>query len=119
MCQGQFIGKGNSGIQRSVIEQIISYLNNDVVPIVPRIGSLGASGDLAPLSHMALSLIGEGKVWSENGPLETVTLLQDKGMIPVDLSAKDGLSLINGTSQMCSFLSHAESVLSSLIPWLT
>ena len=52
---------------------------------------------------MALSLIGEGKVWSENGPVETNTVLQNKGMIPVDLSAKDGLSLINGTSQMCSF----------------
>lgn len=117
MCvRANSLVKGNSGIQRSVIEQIISYLNNDVIPVVPRIGSLGASGDLAPLSHMALCLIGEGKVWSDNGPVETNTVLQNKGMIPVDLSAKDGLSLINGTSQMCSFLSHAENVLSSLIP---
>ncbi len=117
MCvRANSLVKGNSGIQRSVIEQIISYLNHDIIPVVPRIGSLGASGDLAPLSHMGLSLIGEGKVWSNNGPVETMTLLREKGMVPVDLSAKDGLSLINGTSQMCSFLSHADNVLSSLIP---
>ena len=71
-----------------MIEQIISYLNNDVVPVVPRIGSLGASGDLAPLSHMALSLIGEGKVWSENNPVETMAVLREKGMVPVTYPLK-------------------------------
>jgi histidine ammonia-lyase len=108
--------KGYSGIQASVIEQIISYLNEDVIPIIPRIGSLGASGDLAPLSHMALALIGEGEVWSDNGiACPTNELLNERGLIGVNLAAKDGLSLINGTSQMCSFLLNSEQRLSNLL----
>lgn len=108
--------KGNSGINRIVIEQIISYLNKDIIPVVPRIGSLGASGDLAPLSHMALSLVGEGLVWSGNNHVPTNEMLKEKGLISVELGAKDGLSLINGTSQMCSFMSLAEVALSSILP---
>lgn len=117
MCvRANSLVKGHSGIQRSVIEQIIVYLNQDIIPVVPRIGSLGASGDLAPLSHMALALIGEGEVWSENGPIPTDQMLKQKGLIGVDLGAKDGLSLINGTSQMCALLVNAENRLSNLIP---
>ena len=108
--------KGCSGIQASVIEQLITYLNQSIIPVVPRIGSLGASGDLAPLSHMALALIGEGEVWGDEGPIETSSMLKQKGLIAVDLAAKDGLSLINGTSQMCSFLVNVETRLSSLLP---
>ena len=81
MCvRANSLVKGCSGIQRTVIEQIISYLNNDIIPVVPRIGSLGASGDLAPLSHMALTLIGEGEVWGENGPIPTSDLLKKNGV---------------------------------------
>lgn len=117
MCvRANSLVKGNSGIQRKVIEQIIAYLNHDIVPVVPRIGSLGASGDLAPLSHMALTLIGEGQVWSDNEAVDTSVVLREKGLIAVDLMAKDGLSLINGTSQMCSFLSHADNILANLLP---
>ena len=117
MCvRANSLVKGHSGIQRSVIEQIVTYLNLDIIPVVPRIGSLGASGDLAPLSHMALALIGEGEVWGEDGPVPTKSMLTEKGLIGVDLSAKDGLSLINGTSQMCSFLTRAENMLSNLLP---
>ena len=108
--------KGHSGIQLSVINQIITYLNNDIIPVVPRIGSLGASGDLAPLSHMALTLIGEGFVWNGDEITETKTLLKDKGLIGVELGAKDGLSLINGTSQMCAFLVRSLKILRNLIP---
>ena len=77
---------------------------------------LGASGDLAPLSHMALALIGEGEVWTDDGPAPTSKVLTENGLIGVELSAKDGLSLINGTSQMCSFLSKSENLLSNLLP---
>ena len=59
--------KGHSGVRRVIIEQIITFLNEDIIPVVPRIGSLGASGDLAPLSHMALALLGEGEVWGQMG----------------------------------------------------
>ena len=108
--------KGCSGIQRIVLEQLITYLNQNIVPVIPRIGSLGASGDLAPLSHMALTLIGEGEVWDDSHhPIPTGAMLKQKGLIGVNLAAKDGLSLINGTSQMCAFLSNVQQRLANLI----
>ena len=117
MCvRANSLVKGNSGVKREIIEQIVTYLNEDIIPVIPRIGSLGASGDLAPLSHMALALIGEGEVWGTNGPIATSSLLKEKGLIGVELSAKDGLSLINGTSQMCSFLTKADILLGNILP---
>ena len=63
MCvRANSLVKGNSGVKKEIIEQIVTYLNEDIIPVIPRIGSLGASGDLAPLSHMALALIGEGSL---------------------------------------------------------
>ena len=116
MCvRANSLVKGHSGVKRDIIEQIVTYLNHDIIPVIPRIGSLGASGDLAPLSHMALSLIGEGEVWGTEGPISTSELLKEKGLIAVELSAKDGLSLINGTSQMCSFLVNADIMLANLL----
>ena len=109
------LAKGCSGIQRQTLEQIILYLNEGITPIVPRIGSLGASGDLAPLSHMALTLIGEGEVWQEGQRIPASTALLEKGLIAIELGAKDGLSLINGTSQMCAFLSFSERILGDLL----
>ena len=110
------LAKGNSGVHPDVLNQLIHFLNFDIVPAIPRIGSLGASGDLAPLSHMALSLIGEGEVLKEGGGVEpTAIQLSNHGLIPLELRAKDGLSLINGTSQMCSYLSMAEQRIADLL----
>ena len=110
------LAKGNSGVHPDVLNQLIHFLNFDIVPAIPRIGSLGASGDLAPLSHMALSLIGEGEVLKEGGGVEpTAIQLSKHGLIPLELRAKDGLSLINGTSQMCSYLSMAEQRIADLL----
>ena len=93
--------KGYSGVHPNVVQQLVDYINLDITPFIPRIGSLGASGDLAPLSHMAITLIGEGAVVGDGGELlDTMDVLTEKGLIPVELNAKDGLSLINGTSQM-------------------
>jgi histidine ammonia-lyase len=109
--------KGHSGVHPDVLEQLIQFLNKDIVPYVPRIGSLGASGDLAPLSHMALALLGEGHVLSDDGkPLPTRDVLVENGLIGIKLRAKDGLSLINGTSQMLAFMTLAERRLNSLLP---
>ena len=109
--------KGHSGVHPEVLEQLVSFLNHDIIPYVPRIGSLGASGDLAPLSHMALALLGEGEVLSEQGQaVPTKIVLTEKGMIGIKLRAKDGLSLINGTSQMLAFMTLAERRLSALMP---
>ena len=83
--------KGHSGVHPDVLEQLIQFLNKDIVPYVPRIGSLGASGDLAPLSHMALALLGEGHVLSDDGkPLPTRDVLVENGLIGIKL-----LSLIH------------------------
>lgn len=84
------LARGHSGVRPVVIEKIIEFLNQDVIPIIPQQGSVGASGDLAPLSHLALALIGEGEVWG--GSLKNVK--------PLELKAKEGLSLINGCQVM-------------------
>ena len=104
--------KGHSGIHPDCIRQLVLYLNNNVHPAVPRIGSLGASGDLAPLSHLALTLIGEGEVLIDGEPVPTKKVLFDKGLVAVELTAKDGLSLINGTSQMTAYAAIAYQELS-------
>lgn len=110
------LAKGNSGVHPDVLTQIVNFLNFDITPAIPRIGSLGASGDLAPLSHMALALIGEGEVLASDGLTEPAQIqLRLHGLIPLELRAKDGLSLINGTSQMCSFLTLSEQRLSNLM----
>ncbi|MBC7420008.1 MAG: histidine ammonia-lyase [Bdellovibrio sp.] len=84
------LARGHSGIRVDVVEKIIEFLNADVIPLIPSQGSVGASGDLAPLAHLALALIGEGEVWG--GSLN--------GVKPLELKAKEGLSLINGCQVM-------------------
>ena len=107
--------KGHSGIHPDCINQLVDFLNHGIHPHVPRIGSLGASGDLAPLSHLALAMIGEGKVLKEDAFVDTKDVLLETGLVPVTLSAKDGLSLINGTSQMTAFATLAHQQLQQLL----
>ena len=109
--------KGYSGVHPNVVQQLLDFVNMDITPAIPRIGSLGASGDLAPLSHMALALIGEGEVLVDDGTvIDTRDIILENGLIPLELGAKDGLSLINGTSQMLSLLIESEQILSQLLP---
>ncbi len=92
--------KGYSGVAVETVERIIWHIENDVIPCVPEQGSVGASGDLAPLSHLFLPLIGMGKVW-HNGEIKSMAeVLQQLDMKPVDLGPKEGLALINGTQFM-------------------
>lgn len=92
--------KGFSGIRPLVIEKLLDLVNNDIIPVIPQQGSLGASGDLAPLSHLALVLIGEGEVFYQGKRMEALQALQQEGILPVTLEAKEGLALINGTQAM-------------------
>ena len=92
--------KGFSGIRRDVVELLIDLLNLKIHPIVPQQGSLGASGDLAPLSHIALVLVGEGEVHFQNERMKTVEAFKIAGLNPITLKAKEGLALINGTQAM-------------------
>jgi histidine ammonia-lyase len=95
------LARGHSGIRPLVVEKILQFLNNDILPVIPQQGSVGASGDLAPLSHLALALIGEGEVWSMDGkPTPVAEVLKQKKLEPLVLQAKEGLSLINGCQVM-------------------
>ncbi len=95
------LARGHSGIRVQVVETIIEFLNADILPVIPSQGSVGASGDLAPLSHLALALIGEGEVWGDDGkPVDVAGVLKKKGIQHLELQAKEGLSLINGCQVM-------------------
>ncbi|MDT8915982.1 tyrosine 2,3-aminomutase [Amycolatopsis sp. PS_44_ISF1] len=94
------LAKGCSAVRPVVLERLAAYLNLAIVPAVPEIGSLGASGDLAPLSHVAATLIGEGCVLAGGARTATGPVLRRHGITPLELRAKEGLALINGTSAM-------------------
>jgi histidine ammonia-lyase len=88
---------GNSGIRPLVVDILLALLNHDVLPVIPAKGSVGASGDLAPLAHMALALIGEGEALHKGKILRGAALLSAAHAKPVQLEAKEGLALLNGT----------------------
>jgi histidine ammonia-lyase len=92
--------QGNSGIRLEVIKLLVDFLNYRIHPCIPSQGSVGSSGDLAPLAHMALPLIGEGEVMFEDKKVETADALRRTGLKAVELQCKEGLALINGTAVM-------------------
>lgn len=101
LLRANALARGHSGIRVTVVEKILEFLNHNIIPVVPTQGSVGASGDLAPLSHLALALIGEGEAWDTDGKIVAVSqVLQKKGIKPLELQAKEGLSLINGCQVM-------------------
>lgn len=91
------LARGASGVRWQLIEIILQLLNHSITPLVPSQGSVGASGDLAPLAHFAAALIGEGQVLQDGKPVAAATALAAQGITPVTLAAKEGLALINGT----------------------
>ena len=105
------LSMGYSGIAMSTLERIIWHIDNDIIPVVPSQGSVGASGDLAPLSHLFLPLIGLGYLYQDGTKMETGGLLQKFGLLPVELGAKEGLALINGTQFIAA---HAVKVVERL-----
>src|SRR5206468_1872414 len=102
LLRANALAKGFSGARPETVELLVDCLNRGVVPHVPARGSVGASGDLAPLAHLALPLIGEGEVWFEGERLSGDEGLSRAGLEPVRLQAKEGLSLINGTQFMAA-----------------
>ena len=94
---------GFSGIRLAVIQRICWHIENDIIPIVPSQGSVGASGDLAPLAHLFLPLIGEGKVLYKGRELETNKVLKKEKKLPFSLKEKEGLALINGTQFISAY----------------
>lgn len=97
------LAQGYSGVQLSTLERIIWHIENDIIPVVPEKGSVGASGDLAPLSHLFLPLIGLGKVFFKGQETDALKVLKQLSMTPIELGPKEGLALINGTQFILSF----------------
>ncbi len=92
--------KGLSGIRLEVLERLLWMINENVIPVIPQQGSLGASGDLAPLSHLVLAVIGEGEVFINGGKHPSHKIFEQLGQPKIELQAKEGLALINGTQAM-------------------
>ncbi|TCD05612.1 histidine ammonia-lyase [Pedobacter frigidisoli] len=123
------LAKGFSGIQETTLDRMIWHLENDAIPIIPKQGSVGASGDLAPLSHLFLPLIGLGKVSYNGQVIESANLLKAHQLEAIKLNAKEGLALINGTQFMAAhgvkavermgdLLDHADLIAAMMIEGL-
>ena len=91
------LARGHSGARRQVIDALLEMLNADLLPVIPAQGSVGASGDLAPLAHLSAVLIGEGEVWDGETRIAASDALHRLGLAPFELAAKEGLALLNGT----------------------
>ncbi|OHU84399.1 MULTISPECIES: histidine ammonia-lyase [Pseudoalteromonas] len=105
------LSQGFSGIRLEVVERMLAFIEHDLIPVVPEQGSVGASGDLAPLSHLFLPLIGEGEFWHGDNTIPAAQALKEHGLEPLELHAKEGLALINGTQFI---LSHAITALTKM-----
>ena len=99
----QSLSYGHSGVQLETVNRLIEFYNHDVIPVVYEMGSLGASGDLAPLAHMSLPLLGLGQVYYKNEKREASVVLKEMGWQPITLKSKEGLALLNGTQFMSAF----------------
>ncbi|XHS80418.1 histidine ammonia-lyase [Burkholderiaceae bacterium UC74_6] len=101
------LARGFSGVRPVVVQSILDAFNAGLVPFVPVKGSVGASGDLAPLSHMTLALMGEGEMLVEGKRRPALAVLREHGLVPLELAAKEGLALINGTQASTALALHA------------
>jgi histidine ammonia-lyase len=99
----QSLSYGNSGVQLETVERLVDFYNNDILPVIFSQGSLGASGDLAPLAHLSLPLLGEGEVYHDGFRQPAMKVLQKFNWKPIVLQSKEGLALLNGTQFMSSY----------------
>jgi histidine ammonia-lyase len=99
----QSLSYGNSGIQLETVERLVSFYNNNILPVVYTQGSLGASGDLAPLAHLSLPIIGQGEVYYKDQKVQAEAVLKEFNWAPIVLKSKEGLALLNGTQFMSAY----------------
>lgn len=102
----QSLSYGYSGIQVQTVERLIAFFNNDILPVIYTLGSLGASGDLAPLAHLSLPLLGEGDVYFKGKKIHSSEVLKHFDWKPIVLQSKEGLALLNGTQFMSAYGAH-------------
>ncbi len=102
LLRANVLAVGYSGVRLEVVQTLIDMLNSGIHPVIPMKGSVGASGDLAPLAHLALAVIGEGKVIRDGQVIDSRDALNSAKLKPVELQAKEGLALLNGTQAMCA-----------------
>ena len=108
---------GYSGVRTEIVQRLADMYNKNIIPVVYELGSLGASGDLAPLAHLSLPLLGKGEVYYENKKMPAAEALQKAGLQPMELAAKEGLALLNGTQFMSSYLSWSMMQIKRLLVW--
>jgi histidine ammonia-lyase len=99
----QSLSYGHSGVQEQTVQRLIDFYNNDITPVIYTLGSLGASGDLSPLAHLSLPLIGLGEVYFLGKKYAAHTILEKFGWQPIPLQSKEGIALINGTQFMTAY----------------
>jgi histidine ammonia-lyase len=108
LLRANALARGHSGVRPALVERLLAFLERDLLPWVPSRGSVGASGDLAPLAHLALPVIGRGRVMGpEGGPRPTADALREAGLEPLVLEPKEGIALINGTQGITALLALA------------
>jgi phenylalanine ammonia-lyase len=107
LLRANCFARGNSGVRPALVERLLFYLNDDVLPLIPERGSCGASGDLVPLSYLGAALVGEEDVLHDGEIKDSKELLAELGLEPMQLEAKEGLALTNGTSFMSAFAALA------------
>lgn len=103
----QGLSYGNSGVQLQTVQRLIDFYNHEIFPVVYTQGSLGASGDLAPLAHLCLPLIGMGEVYFNGKKVPSAEVLNQFGWQPIKLQSKEGLALLNGTQFMNAYGTYA------------
>ncbi|MEO6720250.1 MAG: histidine ammonia-lyase [Ferruginibacter sp.] len=117
MLKMKSLSYGNSGVQIATVKRLMDMYNNDVLPVIYTQGSLGASGDLAPLSHLSLPLIGLGEVYYKGKKMPAADAMKDLGWEPIQLQSKEGLAMINGTQFMSAYGLHNLMQADRLLNW--
>ncbi len=103
LLKAQGLSYGYSGVELATVQQLVNFYNNDILPVVYQQGSLGASGDLAPLAHLTLALMGKGEVYYQGVKCSAADAINKAGLSPIRLKSKEGLALLNGTQFMSSY----------------
>ncbi|MCX6598472.1 MAG: aromatic amino acid ammonia-lyase, partial [Acidobacteria bacterium] len=111
------LSRGHSAIRPETFFFLLECLHRNLIPVVPSQGTVGASGDLTPLAHIALAFLGEGEIWEQGRPVSSGPLLARLGLAPLDLLAKEGLALVNGTSAMTAMAARNAVLARRALEW--